>query len=176
MKIIIITSWSEKMTKRTHIIYITMSAQFVLLICIFVTNGFFECTDTKAYGFPFPWRIDYCQCKGGQTVYPYKSFFLGSTILLFVLTFVLSCIYKFLQKIIAKKKGSVDREESLNWGLFLAYWQQSQFRLYSPFFSRDPPGKKSLRTKFEKPPRCHHQWFGKFSSLDTSKTLTSWNC
>ncbi|MGJ8696205.1 MAG: hypothetical protein ACSHYF_07795 [Verrucomicrobiaceae bacterium] len=35
-------------------------------------NLFFEYCTTKAYGFPFPWKIENCECdgRGGETVYP----------------------------------------------------------------------------------------------------------
>ena len=33
-------------------------------------NDFFQFCTTKAYGWPAPWRIDYCECEGGETIYP----------------------------------------------------------------------------------------------------------
>jgi hypothetical protein len=33
-------------------------------------NDSFQFCTTKAYGWPLPWRIDYCECKGSTTVYP----------------------------------------------------------------------------------------------------------
>lgn len=35
-----------------------------------VPNDAFQFCTTKAYGFPFPWRVDYCLCEGGETVVP----------------------------------------------------------------------------------------------------------
>lgn len=36
-------------------------------------NDFFQFCTTKAYGWPAPWRIDYCECEGATTVYPTTS-------------------------------------------------------------------------------------------------------
>jgi hypothetical protein len=36
-------------------------------------NGYFEFCTTKAYGWPAPWKIDYCLCEGGETIYPRLS-------------------------------------------------------------------------------------------------------
>ena len=36
-------------------------------------NAFFEFCTTKAYGWPAPWRIDYCPCEGDRTVFPLPS-------------------------------------------------------------------------------------------------------
>ncbi|MDF1739809.1 MAG: hypothetical protein P1U86_11675 [Verrucomicrobiales bacterium] len=36
-------------------------------------NDFFQFCTTKAYGWPAPWRIDYCECEGAKTVYPARS-------------------------------------------------------------------------------------------------------
>jgi len=33
-------------------------------------NDFFQFCTTKAYGWPAPWRIDYCECEGARTTYP----------------------------------------------------------------------------------------------------------
>ena len=33
-------------------------------------NDYFQSCTTKAYGWPTPWRIDNCECEGGQTIYP----------------------------------------------------------------------------------------------------------
>jgi hypothetical protein len=33
-------------------------------------NDSFQFCTTKAYGWPAPWKIDYCECEGGQTTYP----------------------------------------------------------------------------------------------------------
>lgn len=33
-------------------------------------NDFFQFCTTKAYGWPAPWRIDWCECEGGSTTYP----------------------------------------------------------------------------------------------------------
>jgi len=33
-------------------------------------NDSFQFCTTKAYGWPAPWKIDYCECEGGQTIYP----------------------------------------------------------------------------------------------------------
>lgn len=35
-----------------------------------VENDFFQFCTTKAYGWPTPWKIDYCECEGTKTVYP----------------------------------------------------------------------------------------------------------
>jgi hypothetical protein len=37
------------------------------------SNTMYEYCTTKAYGVPFPWRIDNCECDGGQTEYPMDS-------------------------------------------------------------------------------------------------------
>jgi hypothetical protein len=36
-------------------------------------NDFFQFCTTKAYGWPAPWKIDYCECEGSKTVYPTTS-------------------------------------------------------------------------------------------------------
>ena len=36
-------------------------------------NDFFQFCTTKAYGWPAPWRIDYCECEGAKTVHPPTS-------------------------------------------------------------------------------------------------------
>jgi hypothetical protein len=36
-------------------------------------NDFFQFCTTKAYGWPAPWRIDYCECEGAKTIYPTTS-------------------------------------------------------------------------------------------------------
>lgn len=36
-------------------------------------NDFFQFCTTKAYGWPAPWKIDYCECEGGKAVYPVIS-------------------------------------------------------------------------------------------------------
>jgi hypothetical protein len=36
-------------------------------------NDFFQFCTTKAYGWPAPWRIDYCECEGAKTTYPTTS-------------------------------------------------------------------------------------------------------
>ena len=33
-------------------------------------NDFFQFCTTKAYGWPAPWKIDYCACEGARTTYP----------------------------------------------------------------------------------------------------------
>lgn len=33
-------------------------------------NGAFEFCTTRAWGLPFPWRVDYCPCEGGNSVTP----------------------------------------------------------------------------------------------------------
>jgi hypothetical protein len=33
-------------------------------------NDFFQFCTTKAYGWPAPWKIDYCECEGARTTYP----------------------------------------------------------------------------------------------------------
>ena len=33
-------------------------------------NDFFQFCTTKAYGWPAPWKIEYCECEGAETVYP----------------------------------------------------------------------------------------------------------
>lgn len=40
---------------------------------VFVRNGFFEFCTTSAYGFPFPWKIDYCPC--GRESPPYSPWY-----------------------------------------------------------------------------------------------------
>ena len=37
-------------------------------------NDFFQFCTTKAYGWPTPWKIDYCECNGLKTVYPAFNF------------------------------------------------------------------------------------------------------
>ena len=32
-------------------------------------NDFFQFCTTKAYGWPAPWKIDYCECEGAKTAY-----------------------------------------------------------------------------------------------------------
>ena len=36
-------------------------------------NDFFQFCTTKAYGWPAPWKIDYCECEGSKTTYPASS-------------------------------------------------------------------------------------------------------
>ena len=36
-------------------------------------NDFFQFCTTKAYGWPAPWKIDYCECEGTKTTYPRTS-------------------------------------------------------------------------------------------------------
>jgi len=36
-------------------------------------NDSFQFCTTKAYGWPAPWKIDHCECEGGQTIYPALS-------------------------------------------------------------------------------------------------------
>ena len=36
-------------------------------------NDFFQFCTTKAYGWPAPWKIDYCECEGSKTTYPTAS-------------------------------------------------------------------------------------------------------
>jgi hypothetical protein len=36
-------------------------------------NDFFQFCTTKAYGWPAPWRIDYCECEGSKTTFPTTS-------------------------------------------------------------------------------------------------------
>jgi len=36
-------------------------------------NDFFQFCTTKAYGWPAPWKIDYCECEGVKTAYPATS-------------------------------------------------------------------------------------------------------
>lgn len=41
------------------------------LASIAMPNVFFEYCTTKAHGFPFPWRMDYCECEQtNRTVEP----------------------------------------------------------------------------------------------------------
>ncbi len=36
-------------------------------------NDFFQFCTTKAYGWPAPWKIDYCECEGSKTTFPTTS-------------------------------------------------------------------------------------------------------
>ena len=36
-------------------------------------NDFYQFCTTKAYGWPAPWRIDFCECEGGKTAFPATS-------------------------------------------------------------------------------------------------------
>ena len=36
-------------------------------------NDFFQFCTTKAYGWPAPWTIEYCECEGAATVHPTTS-------------------------------------------------------------------------------------------------------
>ena len=36
-------------------------------------NDSFQFCTTKAYGWPAPWKIAYCECEGGETIYPKLS-------------------------------------------------------------------------------------------------------
>lgn len=36
-------------------------------------NDFFQFCTTKAYGWPLPWRIAYCECEGSKTTFPTTS-------------------------------------------------------------------------------------------------------
>lgn len=36
-------------------------------------NDFFQFCTTKAYGWPAPWVIDYCECEGSKIAYPMTS-------------------------------------------------------------------------------------------------------
>lgn len=45
----------------------------VLLLTAGAENDFFQFCTTKAYGWPAPWRIEYCLCGGGGTVRPASS-------------------------------------------------------------------------------------------------------
>lgn len=36
-------------------------------------NDFFQFCTTKAYGWPAPWAIEYCECEGATTVHPTTS-------------------------------------------------------------------------------------------------------
>lgn len=38
-------------------------------------NYAFQFCTTKAYGVPFPWRIDFCPCEDSAVVYPAFSYF-----------------------------------------------------------------------------------------------------
>ncbi|MEM9018539.1 MAG: hypothetical protein AAGC68_16130, partial [Verrucomicrobiota bacterium] len=42
-------------------------------------NTLFEFCTTKAYGWPAPWRMDYCECGGLKTEYPFKSMLINAT-------------------------------------------------------------------------------------------------
>ena len=45
------------------------------LVVVFakVENDFFQFCTTKAYGWPAPWKIDYCECVGSKTTFPTTS-------------------------------------------------------------------------------------------------------
>jgi hypothetical protein len=36
-------------------------------------NLCYEFCTTKAYGWPTPWKIEYCECEGAKTVHPVAS-------------------------------------------------------------------------------------------------------
>ena len=55
------------------------------------------CT-TRAYGWPFPIKMEYCECNGGVTVSPPNEFIIGNLILIVVIAYVLSIIFKHLSK------------------------------------------------------------------------------
>lgn len=46
-------------------------------------NDFYEFCTTRAYGYPFAWRIDNCLCdgRGGRTVYPVHAMILNPLML-----------------------------------------------------------------------------------------------
>lgn len=56
-------------------------------------NPFAEFCTTKAYGWPFPWRIDYCPCEGGKTAFPVSSV-VGNAGVLLVGGFLGACAIK----------------------------------------------------------------------------------
>jgi hypothetical protein len=36
-------------------------------------NDFYQFCTTKAYGWPLPWKVVYCECEGAKTVHPVSS-------------------------------------------------------------------------------------------------------
>jgi hypothetical protein len=36
-------------------------------------NKFYQFCTTKAYGWPTPWKVEYCKCEGAKMVYPVSS-------------------------------------------------------------------------------------------------------
>ena len=61
-------------------------------------NPFSEFCTTRAYGYPFPIKMAYCECEGGVTVFFPNEFIIGNLILIVVIAYVLSIIFKRLSK------------------------------------------------------------------------------
>lgn len=45
----------------------------VIAVLAKAENDFFQFCTTKAYGWPAPWKIDYCECEGSKTTFPKAS-------------------------------------------------------------------------------------------------------
>ena len=50
-----------------------MAIELIEVVLAKTENDFFQFCTTKAYGWPAPWRIDYCECEGAKTAYPTTS-------------------------------------------------------------------------------------------------------
>ena len=59
------------MTRFLKLALVFSAIAFLPLLALAGTpNDFFEFCTTTAWGYPFPWRVDYCLCEGGESVTP----------------------------------------------------------------------------------------------------------
>lgn len=61
-----------------------------------IENDFFQFCTTKAYGWPAPWKIEYCLCEGERTVFPLSSIIINTAMVFAtgVVTFFIVCILR----------------------------------------------------------------------------------
>lgn len=61
---------------RRRLIHATLAAAAVGILLVATAeaeNDIFQFCTTKAFGWPAPWRIEYCLCEGGGTLRPASS-------------------------------------------------------------------------------------------------------
>lgn len=56
------------MKSKITIITATVAGAVMIAFCR-TANPLFEFCTTKSYGWPFPWKVDYCPCKGAVVAY-----------------------------------------------------------------------------------------------------------
>ncbi|MCP3924709.1 MAG: hypothetical protein GY714_19205 [Desulfobacterales bacterium] len=89
------------MKNRTYWLYSIIISGLIFTVCLNIRNSYFEFCTTKAYGFPFPWKIDYCICEGGKTVLS-KGAVIGNATVFIVLSLILVWI---INKLLKEKKS-----------------------------------------------------------------------